>query len=98
MRRPKSLCDVVEFQLNPAQAPEGALPFLAHLHAGKFLSVSLGTGVSEDSFLSALHGSFLREWGFNIEILAGAMVEVRHRAFSKLDDKLSFGPQAPPQG
>lgn len=97
-RFPKALCDVVELQLSPAQAPEGALPFLAHLHAAKFLSVSLGTGISEDSFLSALYGSFLREWGFNIEILAGAMVEVRNRTFSRLDDKLSFGPQAPPQG
>jgi HD-like signal output (HDOD) protein len=95
---PKALCDVVELQLNPAQAPREALPFMAHLHAAKFLSISLGTGISEDSFLTALHGSFLREWGFNLEILAGAMVEVRNRAFSRLDDKLSFGPQAPPQG
>jgi len=93
---PGQLSEAVEIQLTPAQAPQAALPLLAHLHAAKFLSVSMGTGVSEDGFLSALYGSFLREWGFSLEFLAAAMVEVRNRTVSRFDERLSFGPFAPP--
>jgi HD-like signal output (HDOD) protein len=95
---PASLCDVVELQMNPAQASMEALPLLANLHAAKFLSISLGTGISEESFLSALHGPFLREWGFTIDVVSGAMVEVRNRVFTRLGDRLSFGPPPPQPG
>jgi HD-like signal output (HDOD) protein len=97
-RFPASLCDVVDFQLSPARVPAEQLPLMAHLHAAKYLSISLGSGISEDGFLSALYGSFLREWGFSLEFLAAAMVEVRSRALTQLDGKLSFGPLAPPPG
>jgi HD-like signal output (HDOD) protein len=95
---PEQLSEVVEVQLSPAQAPQRALPLLAHLHAAKYLSISMGTGVSEESFLSALYGSFLREWGFTLEFLAAAMVEVRNRTVSRFDERLLFGPSAPPPG
>ena len=62
----------VEHQLNPVQAPTAVLPLLAHIHAAKYLAVSLGPGVTEDGFLFTLHVRLQGEWGFTTEILEEA--------------------------
>ena len=90
-RFPDLFAQVVEHQNNPAKAPGEVLPLLAHLHAAKYLAVTLGPGVTEDGFLFSLHGSFLGEWGFTSEFLEEAMIEVRARALERLGDKLALG-------
>jgi HD-like signal output (HDOD) protein len=89
---PESFALVVEHQLNPPGAPPEALALLAHLHAARYLAVSLGAGVTEEGFLFHLHGSFLSEWGFTADFLQEAMIEVRSRALARLGDQLLLGP------
>ncbi len=91
-RFPERFAAVVEYQLDPSRGPAEALPLLAHLHAARYLAVSLGPGVTEEGFLFHLHGSFLAEWGFTTDFLEEAMVEVRQRALARLADKLALGP------
>jgi HD-like signal output (HDOD) protein len=90
-RFPELFAQVVEHQHEPARAPAEVLPLLAHLHAAKYLAVTLGPGVTEDGFLFSLHGSFLGEWGFTGDFLEEAMIEVRARAIDRLGDKLALG-------
>lgn len=88
---PKIFCLAAEFHTSPHEAPAEALPLLAHLHAAKYLATALGPGVNEDSFLTAVHGAFLREWGFTAELLEVAMPVVLERAAARLGDKLTTG-------
>jgi HD-like signal output (HDOD) protein len=88
---PKLFCTMAEFHTRPHEAPAETLPLLAHLHAAKYLATALGPGVNEDSFLSAVHGAFLREWGFTSELLEAAMPIVLERATQRLGDKLTTG-------
>lgn len=88
---PSIFCLMSEFHTRPAEAPAEVLPLLAHLHAAKYLATSLGPGVNEDSFLTAVHGSFLREWGFTTELLEAAMPIVLDRAAARLGDRLTTG-------
>lgn len=90
-RFPAPFVLAVEHQLDPAAAPEAVRPLLAHLHAAKYLAVTLGPGVTEDGFLFSLQGNFLGEWGFTRELLEEALVEVRARAVERLGDKLALG-------
>jgi HD-like signal output (HDOD) protein len=90
-RFPEMFAQVVEHQFDPAQAPADILPLLAHLHAAKYLAVTLGPGVTEEGFLFSLHGAFLGEWGFNSAFLEEAMIEVRARAIDRLGDQLAVG-------
>lgn len=82
---------VVAHQFNPSQAPKEALPLLAHLHAARYLAVSMGPGVSEDGFLFDLQGAFLAEWGFTPEVLEDAMIEVQQRAMDLLGGRINLG-------
>jgi HD-like signal output (HDOD) protein len=90
-RFPEMFAQAVEHQFDPSRAPADVLPLLAHLHAARYLAVTLGPGVTEDGFLFTLHGDFLGEWGFNSEFLQEAMIEVRARAIDRLGDKLAVG-------
>jgi HD-like signal output (HDOD) protein len=94
-RFPALFAEVVEHQFEPASGPEEALPLLAHLHAARYLAVSLGPGVTEEGFLFSLHGAFLAEWGFTADFLEEAMIEVRQRALERLGDKLALGSLRP---
>lgn len=89
---PELFAEAIERQFDPERAPGEALPLVAHLHAARFLAVSLGPGVTEDGFLFALHGPFLAEWGFTQDLLEEAMVEVRDRALVRLGERLHQGP------
>jgi HD-like signal output (HDOD) protein len=91
---PEVLTIATEFCEHPADAPESALPLLAHLHAGKYIATSFGPGVSEDGFLFELNAPFLMEWGFTPELLQETMAIVHDRAKVRLQDKLTHGPVA----
>ncbi len=92
---PAAFVAAVEHQFAPAGAPADALPLLAHLHAAKYLATSMGPGVMEEGFLTAVHGSFLTEWGFTTEILDTAMPIVLERASARLGEKLNQGAISP---
>jgi putative nucleotidyltransferase with HDIG domain len=78
---------------NPPKAgdPADVLPLLVHVHAAKFLAVSIGAGVAEDGFLFELNSSLLIEWGFTPEMLELAIPEVLERAGKLLKENLSHG-------
>jgi HD-like signal output (HDOD) protein len=88
---PEVLAVATEFCQRPADAPDEALPLLAHLHAGKYVATSFGPGVSEDGFLFELDANFLVEWGFTPELLQETMAIVHERAKLRLKDKLTHG-------
>ena len=88
---PRVLVDTADFLTHPQEAPPETLPILAHLHAAKYLATSLGPGVTEEGFLTTVHGPFLREWGFTVELLEAAMPLVHERALARLGDKLTVG-------
>ncbi|HEY4300145.1 MAG TPA: HDOD domain-containing protein [Candidatus Didemnitutus sp.] len=88
---PERFVAAARYMLRPMEAPAEALPLLSHLHAGKYIAMSFGPGVSEDSFLTTLHGSFLQEWGFTAEIMEQAMPIVLERASARLGEKLTQG-------
>lgn len=81
----------VEHQFTPTSAPAAVLPLMAHLHAAKYLATAMGPGVMEEGFLTAVHGGFLKEWGFTPETLDAAMPIVLEKAMARLGEKLSQG-------
>ncbi len=91
---PAAFVGAAQFMARPNEAPADVVPLLAHLHAAKYLAMSLGPGVTEDGFLVTLPGNFLREWGFTQEMLEEAMPVVLSRAVDRLGEKLSTGPVA----
>lgn len=78
---------------NPPKAddPADVLPLLVHVHAAKFLAVTIGAGVAEDGFLFELNSTLLVEWGFTPELLELAIPEVLERAGKLLKENLSHG-------
>jgi HD-like signal output (HDOD) protein len=78
---------------NPPKAsdPEDVLPLLVHVHAAKFIAVSIGAGVAEDGFLFELNAALLVEWGFTPEVLEHAIPEIIERASKLLRENLSHG-------
>ncbi len=88
---PKNLVAIAEFQPPTADMPEDALPLAVHVHAGKFLGVTLGAGAAEDGFLFEINTNILVEWGFTPEVLEMAMPDVVTRATRLLGEKLLRG-------
>ncbi|HVS51305.1 MAG TPA: HDOD domain-containing protein [Opitutaceae bacterium] len=88
---PSLLVTAAVFCERPTEAPEEALPLLAHLHAGKYVATSFGPGVAEDGFLFELNTAFLVEWGFTPELLQETMTIVHDRAKLRLQDRLTRG-------
>jgi len=88
---PPALAIVTQYCERMSEAPESALPLLAHLHAGKYIATSFGPGVAEDGFLFGLDTEFLAEWGFTPELLQETMAVVHDRAKMRLQDKLTHG-------
>ncbi|MGC4072157.1 MAG: HDOD domain-containing protein [Nibricoccus sp.] len=78
---------------NPPKAsdPADVLPLLVHVHAAKFLAVTIGAGVAEDGFLFQLNSDLLVEWGFTPEMLEQAIPEILERAGKLLRENLSHG-------
>jgi hypothetical protein len=62
-----------------------------HVHAAKFLAVTIGAGVAEDGFLFQLNSELLVEWGFTPEMLEQAIPEILERASKLLRENLSHG-------
>jgi HD-like signal output (HDOD) protein len=88
---PPVLVQCAEFLTNPQSAPTEVAPLLAHVHAARYLALSMGPGAAEDDYLSGIFGSFLAEWKFTPELLEAAMPTVLERASARLGDKLSTG-------
>jgi len=88
---PPVLVAVAEHYLHPLQAPEDALPLIAHLQAAKFIAISFGPGVGEEGFLIELNSEFMLEWEFTPELLEQTMPLVQERASARLKDKLTHG-------
>jgi len=78
---------------NPPRADDPAefLPLLAHVHAAKYLAVTIGAGVAEDGFLFELNAPLLLEWGFSPEILESSVPDILDRAGKLLREKLTHG-------
>lgn len=91
---PRVLVQAAEFLVRPHEAPGDAAPLLAHVHAARYLALSLGPGAAEDNFLADIHGAFLQEWGFTPELIEAAMPVVLERVSARLGDRLSTGPLA----
>jgi HD-like signal output (HDOD) protein len=90
-RFPELYTQAVAFQHAPEQAPAEVTPFVAQLHAARYVAVCLGPGVTQEGFLFKLRGGLLLEWGYTADVLDGVMVEVRERALKRLGDRLAFG-------
>lgn len=88
---PPSLVKITEIQPPSSTMPEDILPLAVHVHAGQFLSVSLGAGAAEDGFLFDFNSQLLLDWGFTPEILETALPEVLARATKMLGEKLLRG-------
>lgn len=88
---PPSLVAIAEYQPPLPEMPEDVLPLAVHVHAGKFLGVTLGAGAAEDGFLFEFNSNLLLEWGFTPEVLERAMPDVLSRATRLLGDKLLRG-------
>ncbi|MDX2186057.1 MAG: HDOD domain-containing protein [Opitutaceae bacterium] len=88
---PASLVAVGTYNPPKASDPADFLPLLVHVHAAKYLAVTIGAGVTEDGFLFELNSTLLMEWGFSPEVLEQAIPHVLERASKLLHDKLSHG-------
>jgi HD-like signal output (HDOD) protein len=88
---PPALATVTQYYERLSDAPESALPLIAHLHAGKFIATSFGPGVAEEGFFFGLNTEFLAQWGFTPEVLQETMAVVHDRAKKRLQDKLTHG-------
>lgn len=84
-----ALC--VDHQVRPALAPESARPLLAHIHAATYIATAMGPGTSDDSFYTAVHGTFLGDEGFTLDLLESTMAAVLPLAHARLGDRLTFG-------
>jgi HD-like signal output (HDOD) protein len=88
---PPSFVAVGTFNPPTASAPADVLPLLVHVHAAKYVAVTIGVGVGEDGFLYELNAPLLMEWGFSPSVLEAAIPEVITRAGKLLHEKLSHG-------
>lgn len=88
---PRPLVQCAEFLVLPQEAPADVAPLLAHVHAARYLAVSMGPGAAEDDYMSGVFGAFLAEWKFTPELLEAAMPTVLERATARLGDRLSTG-------
>lgn len=89
---PETLVQASMHVTNPAGAPSALQPLLAHLHAGQYLAVSMGPGAATAGYLIALQGDFLKEQGFETDVMERAMVKAADRASTLLGQKLTTGP------
>ena len=71
--------------------PAEYMPLILHVHAAKYLAVTIGAGVAEDGFLFELNAPLLIEWGFTPELLEAAIPDVLDRAGKLLQERLTHG-------
>jgi putative nucleotidyltransferase with HDIG domain len=88
---PPALVAVGTFNPPRASDPAEFLPLLVHIHAAKYLAVTIGAGVAEDGFLFELNADLLVEWGFTPEVLEAAIPDVLERSGRLLQEKLTHG-------
>ncbi len=88
---PENLVAVASYNSPVESASAEFMPLLVHVHAAKFIAVSIGAGVAEDGFLFELNSVQLLKAGFTVERLEAAMPEVLARAERMLPEKLKDG-------
>ncbi len=88
---PASLVAVGTFNPPHAGDPVEFLPLLTHVHAAKYLAVTIGAGVAEDGFLFELNTALLIEWGFSAEMLEASIPDILERAGRLLQERLTHG-------
>lgn len=88
---PASLIAVGTYNPPHASDPAEHLPLLSHVHAAKYVAVTIGAGAAEDGFLFELNSQLLMEWGFTPEILEASIPDVLERAGKLLREKLTHG-------
>lgn len=88
---PESLVSVAAIQPPTEEMDPAILPLAILVHAGQFLSVSIGAGAAEDGFLFSFNSELLVKYGFTPDVLEAAMPEVLERSTKILGDKLLKG-------
>lgn len=88
---PPSLVAVGTYNPPHAGDPADFMPLLVHVHAAKYLAVTIGAGVAEDGFLFELNAPLLIEWGFSPEMLEAAIPDILDRAGKLLQERLTHG-------
>lgn len=88
---PKSLVTVAETQPPREDMDPDVLPLAVAVHAGQFLSVTLGPGAAEDGFLFSFNSELLMAHGYTPDFLEAAMPVVLERATKVLGEKLLKG-------
>ncbi len=88
---PAALVAVGTFNPPQADNPAEYLPLLVHVHAAKYLAVTIGAGVAEDGFLFELNAPLLIESGFSPEMLEATIPDVLERAGKLLQERLTHG-------
>lgn len=88
---PAALVAVGTYNPPKCDAPSEFLSLLAHVHAGKYLAVTIGAGVAEDGFLFELNAPLLLEQGFSPEMLEASIPEILERAGKLLQERLTHG-------
>jgi HD-like signal output (HDOD) protein len=87
----EDLVAAARFQEEPLLAPPKALPLLAHVHAARFLAITMGPGAVETSYWFSLQLPFLEEWGISKDMIEIAMPDLLDRAKEKLQGRLLTG-------
>jgi len=88
---PEAFALCVDFHVQPTDAPAAAQPLLAHVHAAKYIATAMGPGTGDDNFCTAVHGGFLRDQGFSLELLERTMPRVLQMAHARLGERLTHG-------
>ena len=88
---PQSLVSIAAIQPPTEDMPADILPLAVVVHAGKFLSVTLGAGAAEDGFLFGFNSELLMAHGYTPEVLETALPEVLERATKVLGERLLRG-------
>ncbi len=88
---PASFVAVGTYNPPRSDSPAEFLPLLVHLHAAKYLAVTIGAGAAEDGFLFELNAPLLIEWGFSPDVLEASIPDILERAGKLLQERLTHG-------
>jgi HD-like signal output (HDOD) protein len=76
---PPAFVTMVEFIGNPDGADEPDRPFLAQMHAARYIANSLDPQGTPDEFLFEPHPDFLTRFGYTEQVLEQALVDVKEK-------------------
>jgi HD-like signal output (HDOD) protein len=76
---PPAFVTMVEFIGDPDGADESDKPFLAQMHAARYIANSLDPQGTPDEFLFEPHPDFLTRFGYTEQVLEQSLVDVREK-------------------